>query len=142
MKTVLWQSTLPEAHIVQNVFTQYLLGEPLSKIAARLTAKLVEYLPGYWQWDKARVKRLLDNAKYTGEGDFPPIIKEKDFQMAHQKKDSANTNRQSVNEDIKLFKGLTQLPSLRRPYGAADGLPHGAPRHLEVSPMRLLSSSA
>ena len=39
----------PEAHIVQNVFTQYLLGEPLSKIAAHLTAKLVEYLPGHWQ---------------------------------------------------------------------------------------------
>ena len=96
----------PEAHIVQNVFTQYLLGEPLSKIAARLTAKLVEYLPGCCQWNKARVKRILDNAKYTGAGDFPPIIKEKDFQMAHQKKDSANTNRQSVNEDIKLFKGL------------------------------------
>ena len=97
----------PEAHIVQNVFTQYLLGEPLSKIAARLTAKLVEYLPGCCQWNKARVKRILDNAKYTGAGDFPPIIKEKDFQMAHQKKESANTNRQPVDEDIKLFKGLT-----------------------------------
>ena len=109
----------PEAHIVQNVFTQYLLGEPLSKIAARLTAKLVEYLPGRWQWDKARVKRILDNAKYTGQDDFPPIIKEKDFQMAHQKKESASTNRQSVDEDIKLFKGLAHChhcggPMVRR----------------------------
>ena len=97
----------PEAHTVQKVFAAYLSGEPLSKIADHLTAKLVEYLPGCCQWNKARVKRILDNAKYTGAGDFPPIIKEKDFQMAHQKKDSANTNRQSVNEDIKLFKGLT-----------------------------------
>ena len=85
----------------------YLSGEPLSKIAAHLTAKLVEYLPGYWKWDKARVKRLLDNAKYIGNGEYPPIIKEKDFQMAHQKKDSANTNRQIADEDVKLFKGLT-----------------------------------
>ena len=97
----------PEAHIVQNVFTQYLLGEPLSKIAARLTAKLVEYLPGCCQWNKARVKRILDNTKYIGNGEYPPIIKEKDFQLAHQKKESANTNRQPVDEDIKLFKGLT-----------------------------------
>ncbi len=95
-----------ESQTVRAVFAAYLGGEPLSKIAAHLTAKLVEYLPGHWHWDKARVKRLLDNAKYTGEGDFPPIIKEKDFQMAHQKKESANTNRQSVDEDIKLFKGL------------------------------------
>ena len=108
-----------ESQTVRAVFAAYLGGEPLSKIAARLTAKLVEYLPGCCQWNKARVKRILDNAKYTGAGDFPPIIKEKDFQMAHQKKDSANTNRQSVNEDIKLFKGLTHChhcgaPMVRR----------------------------
>ena len=65
------------------------------------------------------MKRLLDNAKYTGEDDFPPIVKERDFQMAHQKKDSANTNRQPVDEDVKLFKGLTHChhcgaPMVRR----------------------------
>ena len=96
-----------ESQTVRAVFAAYLSGEPLSRIAARLTAKLVEYLPGCWHWDKARVKRILDNAKYTGEGDFPQLITEKQFQMAHQKKESANTNRQSVDEDIKLFKGLT-----------------------------------
>ena len=96
-----------ESRTVQAVFAAYLSGEPLSKIAAHLTAKLVEYLPGCCQWNKARVKRLLDNAKYTGEDDFPPIVKERDFQMAHQKKDSANTNRRPMDEDVKLFKGLT-----------------------------------
>ena len=96
-----------ESQTVRAVFTAYLSGEPLSKIAAHLTAKLVEYLPGHSQWDKARVKRLLDNVKYTGEGDFPQLITEKQFQMAHQKKESANTNRQLADEDIKLFKGLT-----------------------------------
>ena len=99
---------VPEAKIVQQVFAQYLLGEPLSKIAANLTAKLVEYLPGHWQWDKARVKRLLDNNKYIGQGDFPPIIDERDFQLAHRRKENANTNRHSMDEDIKLFKGLTR----------------------------------
>ena len=64
-----------ESQTVRAVFAAYLGGEPLSKIAAHLTAKLVEYLPGCCQWNKARVKRLLDNAKYTGEDDFPPIVK-------------------------------------------------------------------
>ncbi len=108
-----------ESQTVRAVFAAYLSGEPLSKIAAHLTAKLVEYLPGRWQWDKARVKRILDNSKYMGEGDFPPIITDKEFQMAHQKKESANTNRQSVDEDVKLFKGLTYChhcgsPMMRR----------------------------
>ena len=75
-----------ESQTVRAVFAAYLSGEPLSKIAANLTAKLVEYLPGHSQWDKARVKRLLDNVKYTGEGDFPQLITEKQFQMAHHKK--------------------------------------------------------
>ena len=96
-----------ESQTVQAVFTAYLSGEPLSKIATHLTAKLVEYLPGCWHWDKARVKRILDNDKYIGAGNFPQLISEKQFQMAHQKKESANTNRKSVDEDIKLFKGLT-----------------------------------
>ncbi len=95
-----------ESQTVRAVFAAYLSGEPLSKIAAHLTAKLVEYLPGRWQWDKARVKRILDNAKYTGQGEFPSIVKEKDFQMAHQRKENANTNRQPIDEDIKLFKRL------------------------------------
>ena len=108
-----------ESQTVRAVFAAYLSGEPLSKIAANLTAKLVEYLPGHSQWDKARVKRLLDNVKYTGEGDFPQLITEKQFQMAHQKKESANTNRQLADEDIKLFKGLTHChhcgaPMVRR----------------------------
>ena len=92
-----------ESQTVQAVFTAYLSGEPLSRIAAHLTAKLMEYLPGRWQWDKARVKRILDNVKYTGEGDFTPIIKERDFQMAHRKKEDANTTRQPMDEDIQLF---------------------------------------
>ena len=108
-----------ESQTVRAVFAAYLSGEPLSKIAAHLTAKLVEYLPGCWHWDKARVKRILDNTKYIGNGEYPPIIKEKDFQMAHQKKDSANTNRQSVDKDVKLFKSLVHChhcgaPMVRR----------------------------
>lgn len=96
-----------ESQTVQAVFTAYLSEEPLSKIAAHLTAKLVEYLPGCWHWDKARVKRILDNSKYMGEGDFPQIITNKEFQMAHRKKEGASTNRKPPDEAVKLFKGLT-----------------------------------
>ena len=90
-----------ESRVVQGVFTAYLNGEPLSRIASHLTANLVEYLPGRWQWDKARVKRLLDNSKYMGEDGFPQIITDKEFQRVHQKKETANTNRHSLDDDIK-----------------------------------------
>ena len=109
---------LLESQTVRAVFAAYLGGEPLSKIAAHLTAKLVEYLPGHWQWDKARVKRLLDNAKYTGEA-ISSHYKRKGFPDGPPEKESANTNRQPVDEDIKLFKGLAHChhcggPMVRR----------------------------
>ena len=102
-----------ESQTVRAVFAAYLSGEPLSKIAANLTAKLVEYLPGHSQWDKARVKRLLDNVKYTGEG-LPPAHHRETVPDGPPEKESANTNRQLADEDIKLFKGLTHCRSLRR----------------------------
>ncbi len=104
-----------ESRVVQGVFTAYLNGEPLSRIASHLTANLVEYLPGRWQWDKARVKRLLDNSKYMGEDGFPQIITDKEFQRVHQKKETANTNRHSLDDDIKLFKSLTHCHHCGRP---------------------------
>ena len=64
--------------------------------------------------DFIAVQHLLDNAKYTGEGDFPPIIKEKDFQMAHHKKESASTSR-PTDEDIKLFKAVTHCHHCGKP---------------------------
>ena len=59
----------PEAHTVQKVFTAYLSGEPSAKL-------LPTSPPSWWSTSRplamgqARVKRLLDNAKYTGEDDF------------------------------------------------------------------------
>ena len=66
-----------ESQTVRAVFAAYLSGEPLSKIAAHLTAKLVEYLPGRWQWDKARVF-LYGSASWTTpntqvRATFPPL---------------------------------------------------------------------
>ena len=76
-----------ESQTVRAVFAAYLSGEPLSKIAAHLTAKLVEYLPGRWQWDKARVKRILDvklfkslvHCQHCGA----PMVRRMDSRMAH-----------------------------------------------------------
>ncbi len=53
------------------------------------------------KWSCSAVKYILSNENYTGK-----LLLQRDFQMAHQKKESANTNRQSVDEDVKLFKSL------------------------------------
>ncbi len=76
---------------VKKIFMKYLSGESYQKIAENLTARNVEYLPSKSKWNKGRVKRILENEKYTGKTSMPPIISEQEFDRV-QKIISSKTN--------------------------------------------------
>lgn len=63
-----------ESGIVREIFSRYSAGDSLKVIAENLTSRKVEYSPGKTAWDKARIKRILENARYIGESDYPAII--------------------------------------------------------------------
>ena len=74
-----------EAEAVRDIFRRYLAGASY--------AALVEHLrdagPAYDAdklWNKNMVARILENAKYTGCGDFPAVIPAEDFQRAQAQK--------------------------------------------------------
>lgn len=74
-----------EAEAVREIFQRYLAGASY--------AALVEHLrdagPAYDAdklWNKNMVARILENAKYTGCGDFPAVIPAEDFQRAQAQK--------------------------------------------------------
>lgn len=96
-----------ESEIVGEIFTRYCTGESLKAIAADLSSRRIEYSPGKTAWDKARIKRILENSKYIGGGDYPAIIEKEQFVSANLKKETANTNKLTVDDDIKLFKEIT-----------------------------------
>ena len=121
-----------ESQTVRAVFAAYLSGEPLSKIAANLTAKLVEYLPGHSQWDKARVKRLLDNVKYTGEG-LPPAHHRETVPDGPPEKRKRQHQPAACGRGHQDVQGPDPLPSLRRDHDAAHGQPIREFRLLEMS---------
>ena len=65
-----------EAETVRGIFTAYIHGASLKEIAEDLTAKNIPYTERSCVWDKARISRILENAKYTGDAEFDAIIED------------------------------------------------------------------
>ncbi len=63
-----------EAAVVRQVFEDYQAGMSYRRIAESLTAKGVPYMENRTDWNKHMVKRMLENSRYCGRDDFPPII--------------------------------------------------------------------
>ncbi len=63
-----------EAKIVNQVFTDYVNGLSLLKIADLLTEKGIEYLPNQVNWNKGKIKRIIEDKRYLGDDKYPKII--------------------------------------------------------------------
>lgn len=63
-----------EAAVVRQVFEDYQAGTSYRRIAESLTAKGIPYMDKRTDWNKHRIKRMLENSRYCGRDDFPPIL--------------------------------------------------------------------
>ncbi len=86
-----------EAETVRGIFTAYIHGASLKEIAEDLTAKNIPYTERSCVWDKARISRILENAKYTGDAEFDAIIEEAIYEEAVAAKSARRWN-QAVTE--------------------------------------------
>lgn len=68
-----------EAVIVQSIFEGYKSGLSYQAIADDLRARKVNYLENRYDWNKNRVKRILENKKYIGMSQMPRLIEEELF---------------------------------------------------------------
>ena len=82
-----------EADIVRNIFKAYIQGASLKEIAEDLTAKKIPYTERTCVWDKARISRILENAKYTGDEEFEMIIDEDIYEEAAAVKSARRWNQ-------------------------------------------------
>lgn len=73
-----------EAEIVRYVFKEYCNGAILSEIGQSLTREGVEYYMGCTQWNKNRIKRIIENEKYIGADGYPQIVDEDEFVYANK----------------------------------------------------------
>ena len=63
-----------EAAIIREIFDTYIEGASLKEIAESLTKRKIPYTEKSDVWDKARVARIIDNAKYLGLEEYDPIF--------------------------------------------------------------------
>jgi len=82
-----------EGEIVRQIFADYLAGASLKSIAEDLTGRKVEYLPGKSDWNKSRVKRILEDARYLGTEQFPVLIDEVSFHAVQARKQDRNERK-------------------------------------------------
>lgn len=74
---------LGESEIVREIFERYCAGDSLKLIADDLTYRQIEYSPGKTSWDKARIKRILENSRYIGSDEYPVLVPKEQFVAAN-----------------------------------------------------------
>ena len=91
-----------EAAVVRKLFADYIAGASLKSIAENLTERKIEFLPGRSDWNKNRVKRILEDARYTGSTGLPAIIDEADFTRAGVIKNERNNHADQQSPRLPL----------------------------------------
>lgn len=82
-----------EAKIVNQVFTDYVNGLSLLKIANLLTQKGIEYLTNQVNWNKAKIKRIIEDKRYLGDDKYPKIIETDLYIQANSSKAERDTTK-------------------------------------------------
>lgn len=66
-----------EALIVKEVYGKRAIGETFSRIADNLNDRQIPFYEDA-VWDKHKIKRVLENERYTGKDGYPAILSEKE----------------------------------------------------------------
>jgi site-specific DNA recombinase len=88
-----------ESEIIKDIYSKYLAGASLKSIADDLCQKGIEYLPGKYDWNKNRIKRIIEDIRYLGNTTYPPITDTDMHHMALLQKDSSNTQKNTNRAD-------------------------------------------
>ena len=97
-----------ESQAVQDIFSDYLDGQSLLKIAQSLNERQVEYSPER-PLEQSRLKRIIEDKRYIGSDGYPPIIEQSIYDKAQAVRVSRNTQK-SLDRTADIFK--LQLPVL------------------------------
>lgn len=105
-----------EADIIREIFAAYIQGASLKAIAEELTGRRIPYSERTDTWDKARIARIIDNAKYTGDEEYDPIIDETLYETAVNLKTARQRNTFEKNcEAVNLLRSYIRCEKCGAP---------------------------
>ena len=87
-----------EQRAVNMVFTLYNAGASYQAISDALNRQGIPYCREVPLWNKHKVKRLLENPRYTGKEGYPILVEADIFQAAQEKTAEKNARKQSHGE--------------------------------------------
>ena len=90
-----------EQKTVSLIFEQYTAGISLKAIAELLTETKTEYAPNHYDWNKNRVKRIIENKNYIGNITYPQIINEDVWIIVNRLKEKKYSSFQRKQDEIK-----------------------------------------
>ncbi|MBE7049101.1 MAG: hypothetical protein E7393_07090 [Ruminococcaceae bacterium] len=92
-----------EALLVKSAFELYIAGKSYNQIAERFVLSGIRYNPDSAKWNKNMVKRMIENEKYTGLEEYPPIIDAKQYHKANRIRLSKNIKADSDKMEYDKF---------------------------------------
>lgn len=95
-----------EVNEIKWIYSSYLSGMSYLTIAGELTKRQVHYLKNRCDWNKNRVKRILENSKYLGTDMLPTIITEQEYQAVQALILSKTADYREPPQDIKQLRGI------------------------------------
>ena len=101
-----------EADTVREITEQYLSGKSLKDIAEMLSEKQIEYMPGKTDWNRSRIKRIIEDKRYIGTDGYPPILTEREHTAMQTIKAEKNTQKNTdPSNDIFKLEAQVTCPS-------------------------------
>ena len=92
-----------ESEVVKEVCKDYLSGQSMRLIAQRLNSRMIEYMVGVYGWNKARIKRIIEDKRYLGNEKYPAIIDMDTHAKTCALKDEKNTQA-GVDRKTNIFQ--------------------------------------
>ena len=92
-----------ESEIVKRICKAYLDGQSLLTIATWLNEEQIEYMPGVIGWNKARLKRIIEDERYLGKELYPAILDEYSHTAMQRIKEKRNTQK-DIDRTTDIFQ--------------------------------------
>lgn len=96
-----------ESQAVKDIFCEYIKGNSMSEIARLMCIRSISYNGVSAEWNKNMVKRILENEKYLGKGEFIALIEEDVFVSANTKKKTKATAIKEIPKELQEIRSLT-----------------------------------
>lgn len=88
------------------IFDSYKMGATCQKIAENLIERAIPYMEDKPEWNKSKIKRILENKSYLGTNMLPSVMTEQVFYEIQEVIKSKTVNQRETPYEIQVLKGL------------------------------------